>query len=74
MIQNIRLLDCTLRDGCHINGGIFGKRVIIETINDLVQANVDIIEVGFLDNREHNEDSSYYSSIEEVKKILHKNK
>ena len=74
MIQNINLLDCTLRDGCHINGGNFGKRVIIETIACLVQANVDIIEVGFFDNGAHDEDSCYYSSIEEVKKILPKNK
>lgn len=74
MIQNIRLLDCTLRDGCHINGGFFGKRVIVETIEALVQANVDIIEVGFFDNGIHGEDSAYYSSIEEVRKILPKNK
>ena len=74
MIQNISLLDCTLRDGCHINGGFFGKRVIVETIEDLVQANVDIIEVGFFDNGTHGEDSSYYSSIDEVRRILPRNK
>lgn len=74
MIQNISLLDCTLRDGCHINGGFFGKRVIVETIEALVQANIDIIEVGFFDNGVHGEDSAYYSSIEEVRKILPKNR
>ena len=74
MIQNIKLLDCTLRDGCHINSGNFGKQVIVETIESLVQANVDIIEVGFFDNGIHDEDSSYYSSIDEVRRILPKNK
>ena len=74
MIQNISLLDCTLRDGCHINGGYFGKRAIIEIIENLVQANVDIIEVGFFDNGVHDEDSSYFSSIAEARKILPKNK
>ena len=72
MIQDIKLLDCTLRDGCHINGGNFGRRVIVEMIENLVQANVDIIEVGFFDNGKHDENSAYYSSIEEVKKILPK--
>ncbi len=66
----IRLLDCTLRDGCHINGGNFGKRVIIDTIESLVQANVDIIEVGFFDNKPHGEGYAYFSSIAEVKEVL----
>lgn len=74
MAKNITLLDCTLRDGAHLNGGNFGKKVIKETIEDLVKANVDIIEVGFFDNNEHDENSTYFSSIEEVKKILPKNR
>ena len=36
MAQDIKLLDCTLRDGAHLNKGRFGKRVIVDTINDLV--------------------------------------
>lgn len=70
MAKDIKLLDCTLRDGAHLNGGNFGKKVIKEVISDLVQAKVDIIEVGFFDNEKHDEDSSYFSSIEEVKKVL----
>ena len=53
MTQDIKLLDCTLRDGAHLNKGKFGKKVIVDTIKDLVEANVDIIEVGFFDNEEH---------------------
>ena len=70
MDKNVRLLDCTLRDGAHLNKGFFGKTVIRETIKDLVQANVDIIEVGFFDNDKHTDDCTYFSSIEEVKRIL----
>ena len=74
MARDIKLLDCTLRDGAHLNGGHFGRKVIEETIRNLVQANVDIIEVGFFDNQEHDENSSYFSSIADVKKILPKNR
>ena len=70
MDKSIRLLDCTLRDGAHLNKGFFGKTVIKETIKNLVQANVDIIEVGFFDNGVHDDNCSYFSSIEEVKHIL----
>lgn len=70
MRDNIKLLDCTLRDGAHLNGGYFGKRIIKETIANLVEAKVDIIEVGFFDNKEHDSDYSYFSSIAQVKEIL----
>ena len=73
MAQDIKLLDCTLRDGAHLNKGRFGKRVIVDTINDLVETNVDIIEVGFFDNEEHDDDTSFFSSIADVKRILPKN-
>lgn len=74
MERNIKLLDCTLRDGAHLNKGYFGRRTIEETIIDLVEAKVDIIEVGFFDNDEHDTDHSYFSSIADVKKILPKEK
>ena len=74
MEENIKILDCTLRDGAHLNGGNFGRKVIEETIDDLIKANVDIIEVGFFDNKQHSVDSSYFSSIAEVKEILPQNR
>ena len=74
MEENIKILDCTLRDGAHLNGGNFGRKVIEETIDDLIKANVDIIEVGFFDNKQHSVDSSYFSSIAELKEILPQNR
>lgn len=74
MERDIKLLDCTLRDGAHLNNGYFGRKAIEQTIIDLVEANVDIIEVGFFDNDEHDVDYSYFSSIAEVKEILPKEK
>lgn len=74
MERDVRLLDCTLRDGAHLNNGYFGKKTIEETIIDLVDAKVDIIEVGFFDNDEHDADHTYFSSIAEVRDILPKEK
>lgn len=74
MDRDIRLLDCTLRDGAHLNKGYFGRRTIEETIIDLIDAKVDIIEVGFFDNEEHDADHTYFSSIADVKAILPKDK
>ena len=49
--MEIQLLDCTLRDGGYINDWRFGKSAVICILERLIQANVDVIEVGFLDER-----------------------
>lgn len=51
MIKNVKLLDCTLRDGGYINDWEFGHGVIIGMYKRLDEAGVDYIEVGFLDDR-----------------------
>lgn len=68
----VRLLDCTLRDGGHINQGAFGKNVIKATIENLVKAKIDIIEAGFLWNEETDDDTARFHTIEELKKYLPK--
>ena len=47
----IKLLDCTLRDGGYINDWNFGHDTIVSVFEHLVDAGVDIIEVGFIDER-----------------------
>lgn len=68
--KKIRLLDCTLRDGGHVVDGKFGKEVIREVIKKLVDANIDIIEVGFLWHENCGEDVARYYTIEDAKKVL----
>ena len=46
-----RLLDCTLRDGGFVNDWEFGHGNIVSIFERLVSSNMDIIEVGFLDER-----------------------
>lgn len=48
---NVKLLDCTLRDGGYVNDWQFGKNNIATIFERLVSAGVDVIEVGFLDER-----------------------
>ena len=50
-MKKIRLLDCTLRDGGYVNDWKFGYNNIISIFERLVDANVDVIEIGFLDDR-----------------------
>lgn len=47
----VKLLDCTLRDGGYINDWKFGHNNIVTIFERLVSSDIDIIEIGFIDDR-----------------------
>ena len=47
----IQLLDCTLRDGGYVNDWNFGHDNLVSVFERVVDAGIDIIEIGFLDER-----------------------
>lgn len=49
-MRNAKILDCTLRDGAYLVDKTFGDTVIHGMIKGLAAANIDIIEIGFLQN------------------------
>lgn len=69
-MKNISLLDCTLRDGGYVNDWRFGRTNIESIFERLVDGNVDIIEVGFLDDRRpFDKDRSIFPDTSSVDKI-----
>ena len=72
-MKEIRLLDCTLRDGGYVNDWRFGQANLISIFERLVNANVDIIEMGFLDERRPFDiDRSIMPDTDSVDKIFGK--
>ena len=69
-MNNIKILDCTLRDGGYINDWKFGHNNIKEIIDNLALANIDIIETGFIRNVEYDKDFSVFTSIEDIKQYI----
>lgn len=47
-MSNIRILDCTLRDGGYCNNWNFGEKNICRIIDALLKADIDIVECGFV--------------------------
>ena len=70
MAAQIELLDCTLRDGGHVNNWQFGSDRIGRILENLNNARVDFIEMGFLRDTDYNNDFSLFSSIEQANKFL----
>ena len=50
-MENVKLFDCTLRDGGYVNDWEFGNNNLVSIFERLVDAGIDIIEIGFLDER-----------------------
>lgn len=70
-MNSIQVLDCTLRDGGYCNEWNFGYENIKKIITGLGDANIDIIECGFISNRASgNKDESRFRNFEEIKSII----
>lgn len=67
-MKDIKILDCTLRDGGYVNEWNFGKENIVKIITKLNEANIDIIECGFWrdDISKYEKNKSIYKSFEQV--------
>ena len=67
-MRKIELLDCTLRDGGYVNDNTFGYYNIQEIIKKLEDANIDIIECGYLKDTkdEYSIDVTEYKNSKEV--------
>ena len=73
-MDNIKILDCTLRDGGYVNDFLFGKNVITKIIDQLTNANIDIIECGFLEDCVYNEETSIFNCVEQIRSFIPSNR
>ena len=71
-MNNIKLLDCTLRDGGYINNWEFGFRIIKNIIKKLTESQVDYVEVGFLRDCEYDPNKALFNNCAEIAPILPK--
>ncbi len=69
-MNNIKLLDCTLRDGAYIVNSDFGASAMKGIIKKLQDAHVDIIECGWLKDTPHKDGSSFFHVPQDMKKYI----
>lgn len=70
MKDKYNLLDCTLRDGGYINKWKFANGAIVEIIQDLTEAGLDFVEVGYLNHSGEVKDSTQFRTIEQIADFL----
>ena len=49
-MKQVKLLDCTLRDGGYVNNWQFGRETIRDMLYRFAKSGADIVECGFLTN------------------------
>lgn len=64
------ILDCTLRDGAYLIDKKFGDENINGIIAGLVEANIDIIEIGFLQNEGMEPGKTIYFNSKDAEKFI----
>ncbi len=70
--MGIRLLDCTLRDGAYITNSKFGRAAIRGIIKKLQDANIDIIECGWLKDKEYVPETTFFHVPSDIEEFLDK--
>lgn len=74
-MNKIHILDCTLRDGGYCNEWRFGFDNTKKIIDGLVEANVEIIECGFLTNKSlYNPDVTKFTAVEQIATVIPENR
>lgn len=74
-MNKVHILDCTLRDGGYCNEWKFGFGNVKKIVDGLVEANVEIIECGFITNKvEYDPDVTKFTNVEQIAAIIPPNR
>ena len=72
-MRNVKILDCTLRDGGRIINCAFADQQIMGISQGLTNANIDVVELGFLrSNCEYNGNSTFFTELDQIKPFIPK--
>lgn len=69
-MSKFTLLECTLRDGGYITGWNFKDEMIRDTVKCLIEANLDYVEIGYLNRNATSSDSTQFKNIEQISAFI----
>lgn len=69
-MNKYNLLECTLRDGGYITSWNFEDQMISETVKALIDARLDYIEVGYLNNQSDASNTTQFKSIDKISEFI----
>lgn len=76
-MKNVKILDCTLRDGGRIINCAFPNADIKDISYRLAASNIDIVEVGFLRDAQkvdYKGDSTFFTDVDQIRPFVDRTK
>lgn len=76
-MKNVKILDCTLRDGGRIINCAFPNSQIKDIAYRLADANIDVIEVGFLRDAKsvnYQGNSTFFTDVDQIRPFVNRKK
>lgn len=73
-MNHAKLLDCTLRDGAYLVDKKFGDNAIHGIIRGLMNAKIDLIEIGFLQDDGFGEGKTVFRNAADAQRFVPKDK
>ncbi len=70
-MNKVHVLDCTLRDGGYCNEWQFGFENTKFIISGLIEANIEIIECGFITNKiVYDQDITKFRTVDDISRVI----
>ena len=73
-MNHAKLLDCTLRDGAYLIDKNFGDTAIHGIVNGLMDAKIDMIEIGFLQDDGFGEGKTVFKNGADAERFVPRDK
>jgi len=74
MLTNVKLLDCTIRDGGYVNNWNFDKKLVREVYKALSKSGIDIVEIGFRGTEKYFDRRKYglwrFSEEKDIREVI----
>ena len=72
-MRHVKVLDCTLRDGAYLIDKNFGDKIITGIINGLLETELDVIEIGFLQDTGMAPGKTVFKNAQHAQEYIPKN-
>lgn len=69
-MKHAKLLDCTLRDGAYLIDKKFGENTIHGIVKGLLEAKIDLIEIGFLQDEGFGEGKTVFLNSADAERFI----
>lgn len=69
-MKNVKLLDCTLRDGGYLNDWNFGSKAIKGTAEKIAQTGIEFFEIGFIKDVPFSPDKTVFDSVQSISSFI----